>query len=70
MLYRISYRYTFFLVLLLLLPVILFSQSEAIQQTLENLSENQDILLDYSELLEELETLENHPVNLNSDQVN
>lgn len=51
-----------------LFPVFLFSQSEAIQQTLENLSENQELLLDYSELLEELETLENNPINLNSNQ--
>jgi len=59
-----------YLVLLaFLFPVMLFSQSEAIQQTLENLSENEDILLDYSELIEELETLENHPINLNSNQV-
>ncbi|MDA3906618.1 MAG: hypothetical protein PF484_11140 [Bacteroidales bacterium] len=53
----------------LLFPVLLFSQSEAIQQTLENLSENQDILLDYSKLIEELEMLESHPINLNSDQI-
>jgi hypothetical protein len=57
------------LLLGLIFPVFLFSQSEAIQQTLENLSENQEVLLDYSELIEELETLENHPINLNSSQV-
>lgn len=58
----------YILLLGFLFPVFLFSQSEAIQQTLENLSENQEVLLDYSELIEELETLENHPINLNSYQ--
>ncbi|RLD39148.1 MAG: hypothetical protein DRI74_01620 [Bacteroidetes bacterium] len=54
----------------LFFPTLLFSQSETIQQTLENLSENQDVILDYSELIEELETLENHPININSDNIN
>ena len=63
-----DFKRTVFL-LAFLFPVLLFSQSEAIQQTLENLSENQEVLLDYSELLEELEALENNPVNLNSNQI-
>ncbi len=62
-------RKRYLILLAFLFPVMLFSQSEAIQQTLENLSENQDVLLDYSELIEELETLEDHPINLNSNQV-
>lgn len=67
MIFKDFKQYLFLLAFLF--PVMLFSQSEAIQQTLENLSENQDILLDYSELIEELETLESHPVNLNSNQI-
>jgi len=70
MFYKILYRYIFLLLLFAFFPAILFSQSEVIKQTLENLSENQDVLLDYTELLEELEALETNPINLNSEQIN
>lgn len=69
MLYRILKRCILFLVFFFVYPALLFSQSEAIQRTLENLSENQDEALDYSELADELEMLENHPININSDQI-
>lgn len=57
------------LILFLQVPILLFAQSEAIQRTLENLSENQENIPDYSELIDELEILEKQPLNLNSDQV-
>ncbi len=69
MFFLIDKRFVFFLALILLFPLLIFSQSEAIQRTLENLSENQDVLLDYTELIEELEMLENQPINLNSNQI-
>ena len=61
-------RYTLLLLLLFHFQVIILAQNEALQQTLENFSENQEITFDYSELLEELEMLKNYPINLNADQ--
>lgn len=57
------------LFLLVQIPTLLFSQSEAIQRIMENLSETQDLQTDFTELIEELELLENNPVNINSNQV-
>lgn len=69
MFYRRLKRFTAFLLFCFVIPIQLFSQSEAIQRSLENLSENQELELDYSVLIEELEMLELHPINLNSDEV-
>jgi len=62
-------RFTVFLLFCFVYPLTLFPQSEAIQRSLENLSENQELELDYSVLIEELEMLERHPINLNSEEV-
>lgn len=67
--YTIFVRYKILFIGLFLFPLILFSQSEAIQRTLENLSENNDVQIDFSELVEELESLENNPININSNQI-
>jgi hypothetical protein len=53
-----------------MLPHFALAQNDIIQQTLENITENQDITMDYSELLEGLENLREQPININSDQIN
>ena len=67
--YKSFYSYIILIIFSFYFPKQLFSQNEAIQQTLENLTENNDINFDYSELIEELENLKSNPINLNSDQV-
>ena len=57
------------LIICLQMPLFLFSQSEAIQRTIENLSETQEAAIDFSELIDELENIQNNPINLNSDQI-
>lgn len=49
------------------LPLNLMAQSKEIEQAMENLSENSAMDIDYSALIEELEALQLHPINLNSD---
>ncbi len=51
------------------MPFYTLAQNDIIQQTLENITENQDISMDYSELMDELENLREQAVNINSDQV-
>ncbi|MBN2236303.1 MAG: helix-hairpin-helix domain-containing protein [Bacteroidales bacterium] len=51
------------------IPNLGFAQSEAIQRTIENLTENSESTIDYSELIDELELIEKQPININSTQV-
>lgn len=52
-----------------LLPLQIFGQSETVQQALEYLSENQELNIDYSILIEELDDLTLKPINLNSSDI-
>lgn len=51
------------------LPFNLLAQSKEIERAIENLTESSELNIDYSSLLDELESLQQHPINLNSDRL-